>query len=171
MKAAAQEIQTHLSTLRRTPLLIGALADQLHEEQLRARPFPNDWSLVEQLAHLHACAEIWGDDIKGMLELDASSFEKPHPRRLMRHYQVPPFAESARTFTELRERLLACLQPLRQDQWERSATINGRRHTVYTQTRRMALHEAAHVDQMRETWRIIAGPNPLSSRTAASQDV
>ena len=47
MKATSQAIETHLATLRRTPLLIGAIAEHLREEQLRARPRPNDWSLVE----------------------------------------------------------------------------------------------------------------------------
>src|SRR5215204_1703580 len=106
-----------LATVRRTPLLIGAIAEHLREEQLRARPRPNDWSLVELLAHLHACAEVWSDDIERMLALDAPSFEKPHPRQLMRHHQVPPFAQSARAFAHLREQLLTRLQPLGSDQW------------------------------------------------------
>jgi DinB superfamily len=169
VKATSQAIETHLATLRRTPLLIGAIAEHLLEEQLRARPRPNDWSLVELLAHLHACAEVWSDDIERMLALDAPSFKKPHPRQLMRRHQVPTFAESARAFAHLREQLLARLQPLGSDQWERSSTINGRRHTVYTQTRRMALHEVAHDDQIRETCRLIAGPQAASSLAAVPQ--
>ena len=58
--ATSQAIETHLSTLRRTPLLIGAIAEHPREEQLRARLRPNDWSLVELLAHLQACAEAAG---------------------------------------------------------------------------------------------------------------
>ena len=157
MKATSKEIATHLATLRQTPLLIGTVAEQLREEQLRARPGPKEWSLVEHLAHLHACAEIWSDDIERMLAHDTPMFEKPHPNTVMTRHQTPPFVETTRAFTDLRERLIARLQTLAPDQWQRSAIINGRRHTVFTQTRRMALHEAAHTEQIREARKVMSG--------------
>jgi hypothetical protein len=139
----------------------------MREEHLRFRPLPNEWSLVELLAHFHACAEIWGDDIERMLAFDTPRFTKPHPRQAMQsgRYRLPPFAESAHTFADLRERLMARLQSLGPDQWERGATINGRSHTVYTHTRRMAQHEAAHADQIRQACRVIVGlkPRPTSA--------
>ena len=101
-----------------------------------------------------------------MLALEVPAFSNPHPRTQMRRHQVPPFTDTARAFADLRTGLLARLQPLEPDQWERSATINGRRHTVFTQTRRMALHEASHADQLRDTCRLIAGPQLASSLAA-----
>jgi hypothetical protein len=162
MKATAREIEVHVATLCQTPLLIGSVAERLCEEQLRVRPLPDGWSLVDLLAHLHACAEIWGDDIERMLTLEAPRFSKPHPRQVMgsdRH-QLPSFAESARAFAVRREQLIARLRTLEPDQWERGATINGRGHTVFTHTRRMALHEAVHAEQIRELRRVIAGREP-----------
>jgi len=32
--------------------------------------------------------------------------------------------------------------------WERSAIIFERKHTIFTQTRRMAKHEMAHLEQI-----------------------
>jgi hypothetical protein len=162
VKATSEEIDAHLATLHQTPLLIGFVAGQLSEAQLRLRPLPGDWSLVEILAHLHACAEVWSDDIERMLALDAPRFSKPHPRRVMlsSRHQDPTFAESARSFAELRERLISRLQALRPEQWERSATISGRDHTVFSRTRGMALHEARHADQIRDACRAIAGLEP-----------
>jgi len=147
VKATPKEIATHLATLRQTPRLISSVAEQLPEDRLRTRPRPDHWSLVEHLAHLNSCAEIWSDDIERMVELDTPAYEKPHPNTLKKRHQVPPFAESARAFTDLRDRLIALLQSLEPDQWERDAII---RHTVFSQTRRMALHEAVHADQMRD---------------------
>jgi hypothetical protein len=163
LKATSQEIAIHLATLRQTPLHISSVAEQLSEEQLRVRPLPKDWSLVDHLAHLLACAEIWGDDIERMLGLDTPRFEKPHPNNVMRQHQMPPFAESARAFADLRTGLIARLQALDPNQWERSAIINGRHHTVYTQTRRTALHEAVHADQIREACRVRAELEPRAT--------
>lgn len=155
VKATSREIETHLATLRQTPILISSVAEQLREDRLRLRPDPKGWSLVDHLSHLLACAEIWSDDIEYMLEHDTPELTKPHPNKAMPRHQLQQFAESARVFAALRERLIARLQSLGLDQWERSAIINGRRHTVYTQTRRMALHEADHAGQISEIWRAI----------------
>lgn len=159
MKATPAEIDTHLATLRQTPLLITSIAEQMPEEQLRLQPLPTAWSLVDLLAHIHACAEVWGDDIERMLTLDSPKFTKPHPRKVMlsSRHQEPPFADSARAFATLREGLLSRLETLGLDQWERGATIDGRNHTIFTQTRRMALHEATHAEQIRDACRVIAG--------------
>jgi hypothetical protein len=157
MRFSPREINTHLATLQETPLLIGSGSEALAESHLRTSLEPGDWTLFEHLVHLSACAEIWGDDIAQMLALDGPSFTKPHPNTVMRSPRLleRSFAELARAFAVLRDRLLEMLRPLGPEQWERGATINGRYHTVYTQTRRMALHETAHTVQIREIWGVL----------------
>ena len=47
-----------------------------------------------------------------------------------------------------RENLLRVLHALPAADLERGAVILGRRHTVFTQARRMAKHEAEHMEQI-----------------------
>jgi hypothetical protein len=42
------------------------------------------------------------------------------------------------------------LQPLALKEWARSATIKERQHTVFSQARRLALHEEGHCGQIEE---------------------
>jgi hypothetical protein len=152
VKATAGEIETHLARLAETPGFIAEVCAGLGEAELRVAPAPGEWSMVELLAHLHACAEVWGDDIGAMLSRDEPRFTKPHPRQVMKQdrFLIPSFAESLAAFSHLRDLLLNGLQSLEFDQWERGATINQRWHTVFTQARRMALHENAHCEQFRQ---------------------
>jgi hypothetical protein len=64
-------------------------------------------------------------------------------------YAELPFAESFQVFSLQRENLLRVLTALPIESWERSAIIFGRRHTVFTQTRRMAKHEEKHCEQIK----------------------
>jgi hypothetical protein len=151
MKATPGEIETLLATLAETPGFIAEVCTGLGEAELRLAPAPGEWSLVELLAHLHACAEVWGDDIGVMLMRDEPRFTKPHPRQVMKQdrFLTPSFADSFIDFSNLRARLLGELKSLDFELWERGATINQRWHTVFTHARRMALHEHAHREQFR----------------------
>ena len=162
MKTSPAEIEIHLETLRQTPKVFARLAADFTETQLRLRPSPDEWSLQEILAHLHACAEVWGDDIERMIALDGTRFTKPHPRKVMvlERHTLPPFADAIVTFDALRKHQLTHLQELEIDYWDRGATINGRHHTVYSQVRRMALHEAVHIGQLDATAEIVRAISP-----------
>jgi hypothetical protein len=63
-------------------------------------------------------------------------------------YAEVPFAESFQAFSLQRANLLRVLKGLPFEAWERSAIIFGRKHTVFTQTRRMAKHEGEHCEQI-----------------------
>ena len=63
-------------------------------------------------------------------------------------YAESPFVESLQVFSLQRENLLRVLKALPLVAWERSAIIFERKHTVFTQTRRMAKHEEEHVEQI-----------------------
>ena len=57
-------------------------------------------------------------------------------------YAELPFGKSFQAFSLQRENLLRVLKVLPFESWERSAIIFERKHTVFTQTRRLAKHEA-----------------------------
>jgi hypothetical protein len=67
MRSTPKDIATHLATLRETPVVFSNLAERLTETELRAKAEPKAWSFNEVLAHLSACAEVWGDDIEQIL--------------------------------------------------------------------------------------------------------
>jgi hypothetical protein len=54
------EIQTVLMVLSETPKQIARIARGLSHQQLHRKPEPNAWSAQEIVAHLRACADVWG---------------------------------------------------------------------------------------------------------------
>ena len=52
-----------LIMLPETPPRIAALTADVLPEQVRATPTDGGWSANEVLAHLRACADVWGDCI------------------------------------------------------------------------------------------------------------
>ena len=158
MKADLSQIDFHLATLKVTTEIFADLALRIADSQSRIRPERDEWSLHEILAHLHACAEVWGDDIDRMLATDGTRYTKPHPRTIMKlaQHTDPSFAEASASFGSLRSHLISILQLLNAISWDRCAKINGRNHTIFTQVRRMALHEEAHRAQIEATLASIA---------------
>ena len=83
------------------------------------------------------------------------SEEKPtvpyrHPRQWIKKtdYLGLPFHESFQEFANQRRKLLKVLKPLAFEDWSRAAISKGHEHTVFTQVRRMAMHENVHCDQI-----------------------
>jgi hypothetical protein len=63
-------------------------------------------------------------------------------------YAELPFHKSFQAFSLQRENLVSVLRSLPFESWERSVMIFERKHTVFTQTRRMAKHEIVHLEQI-----------------------
>lgn len=121
----------------------------LAEDQLN-HSIQNEWSIVQIFAHLRACDDVWTSTIYQMLAVDNPDLLNIHPRdwgRRMR-YEELEFAESFTLFQMKRYELFRVLTSLDFEDWQRACVINGRTHTIYSQIRRMALHEAEHCDQI-----------------------
>jgi hypothetical protein len=101
---------------------------------------------VEILAHLRACADVWGSTIESMLSNEAPSLPDIHPRMYIKQTPYPSldFRDSLKAFSRQRQKLLRTLKSLRFDDWSRGPLIGNRRHTVFSQARRMAKHEMEH---------------------------
>ncbi len=121
--------------------------------QLQARPDPDSWSAVEILAHLHACESIWGKSIEKMLEENNPIIHDPHPRNWnkLSDFSVLSFDESFKIYTFNRKNLISILIKLSSDEWAKSGWIKNKKHTVFSQARRMALHEYDHLDQLEKS--------------------
>jgi len=144
------EVQKHLSQLTDTPRRLASCTAHLTDEQLHTRPGPRDWSASEILAHLRACDEVWSHSIYAMLAENRPELPLLDERRWAKaaRYADREFAATLQAFTLRRAELVSVLGALSVEDWSRAADIGGRTHSIFSQVRRMALHEAEHCAQL-----------------------
>lgn len=120
------------------------------------RPAPSsiEWSANDVLAHLRACADVWGSCIVAILEEDRPTLRAVNPTTWITKtdYRELEFRSSLRSFTAQRADLMAVLEPLPPEGWQRSATVRGAvkslERTVLFFARWLACHERTHVKQI-----------------------
>lgn len=141
-----------LALLTESPGRIAAATRELEHVALHAQPEPGAWSINDILAHLRACADVWGGTIESMLSEQDPALPEIHPRQWIKRtdYREQSFQDSFRSYFEQRGQLLNTLKGLAFDDWSRGALIGGRRHTVFSQARRLAKHEDEHCRQIEE---------------------
>ncbi|TMD98435.1 MAG: DinB family protein [Chloroflexi bacterium] len=143
-----------LALLRETPRRIAALTAGLEPARLRARPTPEKWSANEVLAHVRACADVWGGCMATMIAEDAPTLRAVNPLTWTKRtdYLELEFQPSLRAFAAQRAGLLAVLEPLPHEAWSRTATVTGAgkvlQRTVLFYGRWLAGHERPHVKQI-----------------------
>jgi hypothetical protein len=144
-------IEQVLALLAETPPRLAALTAGLAPAQLQTRSSPAEWSLNDILAHLRACADMWGGYIRTILAEDWPTFRAVNPTTWIKQTNYPEleFRRSLRAFTAQRAKLLAVLQPLPSKAWSRSATVTGagkpRQRTVLSYAQWLANHEQSHL--------------------------
>jgi hypothetical protein len=150
MKAIQKEIDKALSLLTETPLRIANATKGMDEALLQTKTDTQSWSVNDILAHLRSCADLWTHSIYAMLAENEPVFSDINERKWAKvtRYTELPFDESFQAFSLQRKNLLHVLKALPFESWERSAIIFERKHTVFTQTRRMAKHEQEHCEQI-----------------------
>ena len=150
MKATQKEIDKALSLLAETPLRIVDMTKEMDDAFLQGKRDKQAWSVNEILAHIRSCADLWTHSIYAMLAENEPEFSDVNERKWAKvtGYAGLSFTESFQAYCLQRENLLRVLRALPFDSWERSALIFGRKHTVFTQARRMAKHETEHVEQI-----------------------
>lgn len=143
-----------LSLLAAAPGRIAAATDGLSPEQLRTAPAPGEWSDNDILAHLRACADVWGDCIATILAEEHPTIRAINPRTWMARMDYPQqeFRVSLQAYTAQREALVAVLEALSPVAWARAATVKGAgktlERTVLGYADSLAVHERAHLKQM-----------------------
>ena len=150
MKATTAEIENVLHLLAETPRRLSTMCRSLSHTQLQHKPDDKSWSANDILAHLRACADVWGDSIEAMLAQDKPALPHLSPRTYIRKTDYPQldFHESLPAFAQQRCQLLNMLNNLERADWSRAAMIKERQHTIFTQARRMAHHEITHCEQL-----------------------
>lgn len=146
-----------LSVLEETPVRLGALTSGLPEAVLHAAPAPGEWSVVEIVAHLRSCADMWGGAIRSMVETTHPTIRAVNPTTWIERtdYRQLELAPSLSAFTTQRSELLAVLGPLPARGWARKATVLGAGKplelTVHSYAARLARHERTHWRQVAKT--------------------
>ena len=140
--------------LASTPSRLADLTQGLLPAQLLTPPEPGEWSARDVLAHLRACADMWGKYIVVILSEDKPTIKAVNPTTWIKKtdYREQEFQSSLQAFTAQRAELLAVLKPLAPKSWSRIATVTGagkpRERSVYTYAQWLANHERPHIKQI-----------------------
>ncbi len=143
-----------LTLLAETPPRIEALTAGLAPAPLRVAPADGEWSANEVLAHLRACADVWGGCIAAILAEETPTLRAVNPTTWIKGTDYPDleFRPALRAFAAQRAELLAVLGPLPPEGWSRAATVTGAgrplTRTVLTYARWLAQHEQPHIKQV-----------------------
>ncbi|HEV2108883.1 MAG TPA: DinB family protein [Thermomicrobiales bacterium] len=143
-----------LTLLAETPPRIAALTAGLAPAQLHATPNPDEWSANDVLAHLRACADVWGNCIAAIIAEDTPTLRAVNPTTWIKktNYRELEFRPSFRSFAAQRADLLAVLEPMPHEGWSRAATVTGAgkvlERTALFYARWLARHERQHVKQV-----------------------
>jgi uncharacterized damage-inducible protein DinB len=143
-----------LALLAAAPSRLAGLTKDLAPAQLLAPPASGEWSARDVLAHLRACADMWGKYIVTILNEERPTLKAVNPTTWIKQtdYLEQEFKPSLQAFTTQRAGLLAVLKPLEPEAWTRTATVTGagkpRERTVYTYAQWLANHEQSHLRQV-----------------------
>ena len=141
-----------LTLLSATPPRIAALTAGLGPDQLHATPTFGGWSANEVLAHVRACADVWGSCIVAMIAEETPTLRAVNPRTWIKRtdYPAQDFPASLHAFTTQRTELLAVLAPLGPEGWTRAAIVTGAgavlKRTVLSYASWLASHERPHLE-------------------------
>ena len=154
-------IEQVLAVLAASPPGIAAATETVSPVLLRAPPAPGEWSATELLAHLRACADVWGESIQTILTQDRPTIRAVSPRSWIGRTDYPglEFRPSFQAFCAQRAGLLMTLEGLPPGDWARGATITGGgaplQRTVLNFAERLARHERGHLGQLQRTLRTV----------------
>jgi hypothetical protein len=147
-------IEQILILLAESPRRIAALTAGVAPTRLRDPPDDAQWSANDVLAHLRACADVWGGSIVTMVREDHPTIRAINPRTWIRDtdYLDRAFRPSLRAYTRQRTELLELLEALSPEDWERGGTFTGAgkpmERTVLSEADAIARHERSHVKQI-----------------------
>ena len=154
MPSKSLTVEQVLSLLTETPPRLEALTAVLTPAQLQTAANNDEWSANDVLAHLRACADVWGGCIEAILTEERPTLRAVNPRTWITQtdYRDLEFRPSLHAFATQRAELLAVLEPLPPEGWSRAATETGAgqplERTVLSYARWLAEHERPHVKQI-----------------------
>ena len=143
-----------LIMLAATPERIATITAGVTLAQLTSPPASGAWSTNDVLAHLRACADVWGDAIATIMAHNHPTLRAVSPRTWIgkTDYRQQDFMVSLQAFTKQRGELVATLEELAPEDWVRAATVTGAGKTLERTVRFyaywLAEHERPHIKQI-----------------------
>src|SRR5262249_52427032 len=121
MRVSQAEIENTLKLLAAAPRRIARLSQGVEITKLHFRPDPDSWSASDVLAHLRACADVWGKSIMDMITRDHPTLRYISPRTWIRKtdYLELEFQGSLKAFIDQRRELRRALKGLAIQDWSR----------------------------------------------------
>ncbi len=113
-----------------------------------------EWSANDVLAHLRACADVWGNCIVTIITQDKPTLRAVNPRTWIKDtdYGEQEFQSSLGAFATQRTKLLRVLEPLTREGWSRTALVTGAgkplERTVLFYGQWLVRHERPHLKQI-----------------------
>lgn len=147
-------VEQTLTLLAYTPQRLLAFSEEAQAVQLHTSPGQGEWSANDVLAHLRACADVWGNCIGVLLAEDKPTLRAINPKAWIKktNYRDLEFGASVRAFAEQRAELLSVLKLLSAESWARKAILTGAgkplERTVISYAQRLARHERPHLKQI-----------------------
>ena len=155
MPAPLLTVDEIMAILPATVPRISELTSGLTEAQLNSAPEPGEWSANVLLAHLRACQDVLGANIVRIVREDRPAWKRRSPREWHRKsgYNAWSFSPAFEDFAKGRVELLADLDSVRLEDWERIAVVTVQPDRVLEQSARffgdwLAGHEREHLEQM-----------------------
>ncbi len=155
-----------LELLAGAPAEIGAATTGLAPAETEAAPRAGQWSLVWVLAHLRACADVWGGAMAAIAEGEQGTIRARNPLTWVERtdYRALPFDISLRAYEEQRQDLLPQLRRLAPAGWERTVLVTGAgrplQRSILFYGRWLAGHERSHRRQITATAAAVRGSRP-----------
>ena len=146
-----------LEGLAAAPTRIAELTKGVPAAKLKVAPEPGEWSVVEILAHMRACGDVWGDHIAAILAEEHPTRRGVNPRQWIKEkdYASLAFSTSFKAYAAQRAGLLELLRPLPEKAWTRAATITGAGKPLTSDVRfyasKLFEHERPHLKQIAKT--------------------
>ncbi len=148
-KVTGTNIESVLNLLKASPDAITELCGGITEVEGK-RPFsPNEWSLIDHVAHLLHCEQISTQAIYQALLQSNSAIVDIHPERqfgkLVQFNQLS-LLELTQLFVIKRKLLIQVLNNLTIEKWQHQIIKSNKKpQSVYLLSRSLALHEADHI--------------------------
>ncbi len=137
--------------LGRTPEILKTRVEALSEAQLRARVAPDEWTMIEMIAHLRDANELIAWRLDKILKEDnpTFAFAGVNERVAQSDYNALDVKQLLDEFTRDRSAIVERLEHLTPEQWARRAIhqTHGERD-VAGQMQIFVEHDAGHLDQL-----------------------
>lgn len=148
----------YLLSLRHTPVILVRMLDQIPAERFAERLHEDRFNLVEIVAHLADCEDIFLDRLRQTVEQPGSTilaFDEGE-RAIEKHYADRDVHHEAQVFANRRRDTVDFIESLTPEEWGLKATHEERgEQSVSEQISVLCGHDLYHLEQVSEYFTVL----------------